>query len=223
MPIAGAVALTKGSRATTRRTRPTSSAAMPMPSSSWRTCSRHGSPFSSARAASARARSCTPVSRLACGRWAISSSSCSPTGAGTLRHRSPPRCERRAVSTRGPPTSDSLPRSRRAPNGPGATWSWCSTSSRSTSSTTSSVRTPFALEFPRAITQADLPVSFLIAIREDALARLERFKGVIPGLFDTYLRLDRLDRDAAREAIVAPLARRAASIPTTPSPRSPHS
>ena len=71
----------------------------------------------------------------------------------------------------------------------------------------------FALEFPRAIRQADLPVSFLIAVREDALARLERFKGVVPGLFDTYLRLDRLDRDAAREAIVAPLARRAASHP----------
>jgi hypothetical protein len=71
-------------------------------------------------------------------------------------------------------------------------------------------RDRFALEFPRAVTQADLPVSFLIAIREDALARLERFKGSIPGLFDTYLRLDRLGREAAREAIVAPLARRAA-------------
>ena len=71
----------------------------------------------------------------------------------------------------------------------------------------------FALEFPRAVTQAELPVSFLIAIREDALARLERFKGRIPGLFETYLRLDRLDRDAAREAIVAPLERHGALHP----------
>jgi hypothetical protein len=71
----------------------------------------------------------------------------------------------------------------------------------------------FALQFPRAVTQADLPVTFLIAIREDALARLERFKGRIPGLFETYLRLDRLDRDAAREAIVAPLKRHAAVHP----------
>jgi len=71
----------------------------------------------------------------------------------------------------------------------------------------------FAVEFPRAVTQADLPVSFLIAIREDALARLERFKGRIPGLFETYLRLDRLSRDAARDAIVEPLARRAALRP----------
>jgi WD40 repeat protein len=69
----------------------------------------------------------------------------------------------------------------------------------------------FALEFPRAVTNADLPVSFLIAIREDALARLERFKGGIPRLFDTYLRLDRLSRDAARQAIVAPMALHAAS------------
>jgi WD40 repeat protein len=71
----------------------------------------------------------------------------------------------------------------------------------------------FARELPRAVTDAGLPVSFLISIREDALARLERFKGSIPGLFETYLRLDRLDREAAREAIVAPLARRAASDP----------
>jgi hypothetical protein len=69
----------------------------------------------------------------------------------------------------------------------------------------------FAVEFPRAVTQADLPVSFLIAIRADALARLERFKGGIPRLFDNYLRLDRLSRDAAREAILAPIALHAAS------------
>jgi WD40 repeat protein len=72
-------------------------------------------------------------------------------------------------------------------------------------------RDSFAVELPRAVTQPDLPVSFLIAIRADALARLERFKGGIPRLFDTYLRLDRLSRDAAREAILAPIALHAVS------------
>jgi hypothetical protein len=71
----------------------------------------------------------------------------------------------------------------------------------------------FSSELPRAVARDDLPASFLIAIREDALGRLERFKGRVPGLFDTYLRLNRLGRDAAREAIVAPLQRRAALAP----------
>ncbi len=71
----------------------------------------------------------------------------------------------------------------------------------------------FARGFAGAVTRADLPVSFLVSIREDALAHLERFKGRVPGLFDTYLRLDRLGRAAAREAIVAPLARYAALHP----------
>jgi WD40 repeat protein len=45
----------------------------------------------------------------------------------------------------------------------------------------------------------------LIAIREDALAKLDRFKGRIPNLFDNYLRMEHLDPEAAREAIVKPL------------------
>ena len=44
----------------------------------------------------------------------------------------------------------------------------------------------FAQEFPTAVMQADAPVSFLIAIREDALAKLDRFEGRIPILFDNY-------------------------------------
>ena len=47
--------------------------------------------------------------------------------------------------------------------------------------------------------------SFLVTIREDALARLDRFKGRIPNLFGNYLRIDRLSRQAAREAIMRPL------------------
>jgi WD domain, G-beta repeat len=63
----------------------------------------------------------------------------------------------------------------------------------------------FAVEFPRAINRPDLRVSFLVAIREDALARLDRFKGRIPNLFDNYLRTKHLDADAARAAIEKPL------------------
>jgi hypothetical protein len=63
----------------------------------------------------------------------------------------------------------------------------------------------FAVEFPRALHRRELPVSFLVSIREDALARLDRFKGRIPGLFGNYLRVDRLNRQAGREAIVRPL------------------
>jgi WD40 repeat protein len=64
----------------------------------------------------------------------------------------------------------------------------------------------FAVEFPRAVNRADLRVSFLITIREDALARLDRFKGRCPNLFDNYLRTRHLDITAARAAIEKPLA-----------------
>ena len=50
-------------------------------------------------------------------------------------------------------------------------------------------------------------MSFLVAIREDAVAKLDRFKGQIPNLFDNYLRIEHLDREAAREAIELPLER----------------
>ena len=64
----------------------------------------------------------------------------------------------------------------------------------------------FAVEFPRAINRPDLRVNFLLSIREDALAKLDRFKGRIPNLFANYLRLDYLDRAAARDAVEKPLA-----------------
>lgn len=63
----------------------------------------------------------------------------------------------------------------------------------------------FALQFSRAVTQPDVPLSFLISIREDSLAKLDRFEGHIPFLFDNYLRLEHLDRRAATEAIVKPV------------------
>lgn len=63
----------------------------------------------------------------------------------------------------------------------------------------------FALEFPRLLTLPEIRVNVLIAIREDALAKLDRFEGRLPNLFDNFLRLQHLDRDAARVAIEEPV------------------
>ncbi len=63
----------------------------------------------------------------------------------------------------------------------------------------------FAVEFPRAVMQTDLPISFLISLREDSLAKLDRFEGRIPMLFDNYMRLEHLDRQSARVAIEKPV------------------
>ena len=63
----------------------------------------------------------------------------------------------------------------------------------------------FDVEFPRAINHPNLGVNFLISIREDALAKLDRFKGRIPNLFGNYLRIEHLDAIAARAAIEGPL------------------
>lgn len=63
----------------------------------------------------------------------------------------------------------------------------------------------FAVEFPRAVNRRDLRANFLISTREDALAKLDRFKGRVSGLFENYLRIDHLDREAARAAIEKPV------------------
>ena len=54
---------------------------------------------------------------------------------------------------------------------------------------------------------SQLRVNVLISLREDSLAKLDRFTGRIPGLFANTLRLDRLDREAARAAVVRPVER----------------
>lgn len=64
----------------------------------------------------------------------------------------------------------------------------------------------FATAFPHAVTRPDLRANFLVAIREDALAGLDRFKGRIPNLLEHGLRIDHLGWDAAREAVERPLA-----------------
>jgi WD40 repeat protein len=65
----------------------------------------------------------------------------------------------------------------------------------------------FAEELPALVTRPGLRVRVLLSLRDDALAKLDRFKGRIPNLFANYLRLDHLDRRAARDAIVKPLER----------------
>lgn len=63
----------------------------------------------------------------------------------------------------------------------------------------------FVEEFPRVVTDHDARVNFVVSIREDAVAKLDRFEGRIPTLFDNYIRIDHLDRNAARDAIVKPI------------------
>ena len=65
----------------------------------------------------------------------------------------------------------------------------------------------FAVELPELVTHSGLRVRVLVSLRDDALSKLDRFKGRIPNLFSNYLRLDHLDRDAAREAVVRPVER----------------
>jgi WD40 repeat protein len=65
----------------------------------------------------------------------------------------------------------------------------------------------FLEDFSEAVSRPGLRAGFLLAIREDALAKIDRFKGRIPNLFGNYLRLDHLDRTAGREAIRGPVDR----------------
>lgn len=64
----------------------------------------------------------------------------------------------------------------------------------------------FAEALPGALA-APLRINVLVSLREDSLAKLDRFTGRVPGLFANTLRLDRLDRQAARAAIVGPIER----------------
>lgn len=48
-------------------------------------------------------------------------------------------------------------------------------------------------------------LGFLISIRDDAVSRLDHFESDIPNLFENYLRLDPLDGEAAKAAIILPL------------------
>jgi WD40 repeat protein len=64
---------------------------------------------------------------------------------------------------------------------------------------------PFESELARAVTLAGGGTSFLIALREDSLSRLDRFRTRIPNLLGNTLRLEALNRRGAEEAIRKPL------------------
>lgn len=63
----------------------------------------------------------------------------------------------------------------------------------------------FAHEFTRAVNNQRLRASFLISIREDALAKLDRFKARLPNIFEHALRVMPLRPEEARKAIEMPL------------------
>ena len=69
------------------------------------------------------------------------------------------------------------------------------------------VEGPLSRPLPELLRRPGLRVNVLLAVRDDALAELDEFAGRIPELFGNLLRLDRLDREAGRVAIVGPLGR----------------
>jgi WD40 repeat protein len=64
-----------------------------------------------------------------------------------------------------------------------------------------------AVELAAALCLDARVAGFLLALREDALAGLDRFKGRVPGLFDNYLRLRQLSVKEAATAITGPVGR----------------
>ena len=65
--------------------------------------------------------------------------------------------------------------------------------------------TEFDEELCLTLSQPLASCSFLISLREDSLAGLDRYEGRIEGLFDNYLRIEHLDAVSARKAIERPL------------------
>ncbi len=63
----------------------------------------------------------------------------------------------------------------------------------------------FADELPEILNQKKLAVNFLLSLREDYLASLDRFKGHISYLFDNSLRIRHLNKKAAADAIKEPI------------------
>jgi tetratricopeptide (TPR) repeat protein len=63
----------------------------------------------------------------------------------------------------------------------------------------------FDVELARAITRRDIDAGFLIAMREDSLSKLDRFRKRVPTLFANTLRLSHLSLAAAQRAVEGPL------------------
>jgi WD40 repeat protein len=65
----------------------------------------------------------------------------------------------------------------------------------------------FAARLADLLRRQDAPVSVLLGIREDSVAKLDAFKPRLPNVLGNYLRLEHLQRRDARDAIVGPLLR----------------
>jgi predicted acylesterase/phospholipase RssA len=63
----------------------------------------------------------------------------------------------------------------------------------------------FATQLADAITETGAAASFLVALREEELAGLDRFEELIDNLFANLLRVEHLDREKATLAIVEPV------------------
>ncbi len=63
----------------------------------------------------------------------------------------------------------------------------------------------FGEEFPKAVNSKDLPANFMLSLRDDAIAKLDFFKGKIQEPMKNTLRLLHLDRASTTEAIRKPL------------------
>jgi len=69
------------------------------------------------------------------------------------------------------------------------------------------VEGPLSDALPQLLRRPGLRVNVLLALRDDSLAELDEFAGRIPELFGNLLRLDPLDRESGRAAILGPLTR----------------
>jgi WD40 repeat protein len=65
----------------------------------------------------------------------------------------------------------------------------------------------FISEFADAVRLPGLRANFILSLREDSVAKLDRFRAQIPNVLANYIRLDYLDRESGREAIVGPIRR----------------
>ncbi len=64
---------------------------------------------------------------------------------------------------------------------------------------------PFGTELASLLGDRGLRVNVLLSLREDTLAVLDAFKGRIANLYGNSLRLDHLDRESGRAAVLGPL------------------
>lgn len=74
----------------------------------------------------------------------------------------------------------------------------------------------FDEEFARAVNREEVDANFLVAMREDSLSRLDRFRARIPNMLSNALRLRHLDAASAQDAMRNPLEVYAAQHPTEP-------